>query len=77
VTARNVLAGFYMDRGSAREEKGDSEGAIADFSTAIEVNPKNPAYFMARSNAYMKIWDMEKSIADSTEAIRLRGNGEA
>ncbi|MDR1895142.1 MAG: tetratricopeptide repeat protein [Spirochaetales bacterium] len=75
--ARDVLAGYYMSRGGAREEKGDCEGAIADFSAAIEIDPNNSAYFMARSNAYMNTWDMEKSIADSTEAIRLRSKGKA
>ncbi|GHV94010.1 hypothetical protein AGMMS50293_03300 [Spirochaetia bacterium] len=75
--ARDALAGLYISRGDAQVEKGNHEEAIADFSAAIKIDPKNPAYFMARSNAYMKIWDMEKSIADSTEAIRLRNNGEA
>ncbi|GHU23414.1 hypothetical protein FACS1894172_08160 [Spirochaetia bacterium] len=70
--ARDTLAGFYISRGDAQVEKGNHEEAIADFSAAIEIDPKNPSYFMSRSNAYMKIWDMEKSIADSTEAIRLR-----
>ncbi|GHT44330.1 hypothetical protein AGMMS49965_19750 [Bacteroidia bacterium] len=71
---RDFFAGVYISRGDDLEEKGDHEGAIADFSAAIEIDPKNPAYFMYRSNAYMKIWDMEKSIADSTEAIRLRSS---
>ena len=33
-------ANDYLSRGAARVEKGDVDGAIADFTKAIEINPQ-------------------------------------
>ena len=38
----------YYGRGLARQEKGDLEGAIADFDKAIEILPKYAAAYGSR-----------------------------
>src|SRR5262249_39229291 len=40
-TTRVKLAPVYNNRGCAKESKGDLEGAIADHSKAIELDPKH------------------------------------
>ena len=52
--------------------QGDLENAIADYSMAIKLNPKDADAYEARGKAYGKKNEPEKSIADYTEAIRLR-----
>ena len=32
------MAEAYLDRGATRKDKGDRDGAIADYSKAIEIN---------------------------------------
>jgi tetratricopeptide (TPR) repeat protein len=45
ITAGNLngydLVGAYIGRGLARKDKGDLDGAIADYSQAIKVDPKD------------------------------------
>jgi len=63
---------LYINRGSARETKGDLDGAIADFTKAIELKP-DYAYgaYYNRGNAKSKKGDFEGAIADYSNAITL------
>ena len=45
--------------------------AIADYTEAIRLNPKDSLAYCGRGLAYGKKVDIDKSIADYTEAIRL------
>jgi tetratricopeptide (TPR) repeat protein len=60
----------YALRGNARFENGDDDGAIADFTESIRLNPSFAAYF-GRGGAYTERRDCEKAIADLTVAIQL------
>jgi lipoprotein NlpI len=59
------------DVGVARVGKGDYEGAIRDFTKAIESDPKNPVYYAARGNARTTSGELEDAIADFSTAIEL------
>lgn len=61
----------YYDRGLAYADKGDLDQAIADYSKAIQLNPKFAAAYHNRGRAYRAKGDLDQAIADFTEAIRL------
>ena len=61
----------YYDRGMARFEKGETDGAISDFTKAIK---KKPRYGMAhyyRAMAYTREKEYDQAIADYTKAIEI------
>jgi tetratricopeptide (TPR) repeat protein len=58
-------------RGEAHYAKGDYDGAIADFSEAIRLDPKFAIAFSGRGLAYSAKGDHDRAIADFNEAIRL------
>ena len=51
--------------------KGDNDKAIADFTEAIQLDPKNAKAYIDRGSAYINKGDNDKAIADCNEAIRL------
>jgi tetratricopeptide (TPR) repeat protein len=61
----------YYNRVVARFEKGETDGAISDFTKAIK---KRPGYGMAyyyRAMAYHHEKEYDKAIADHTKAIEI------
>ncbi len=61
----------YYNRGLARFEKGETDGAISDFTKAIK---KNPRYGMAhyyRAMAHSRKKEYDQAIADYTKAIEI------
>jgi tetratricopeptide (TPR) repeat protein len=58
-------------RGEAKLRKGDLNGAIADFSQAIRVNPQYGLAYRNRGNAKRKKGDLDGAIADYNQAIKL------
>ena len=61
----------YDTRGYAFSKIGKYDDAIADYSRAIEVNPKDIFAYNGRSFAYSKKGQYDKAIADSATAIEL------
>ncbi len=64
----------YERRASLRED-GDIEGAIADYSKAIELGTTDTTAFSARSQYYEKQGDLAQAIADLSGAIKLSPSG--
>ena len=60
--------------GLDRYERGDLEGAIADFTEAIRLDPKNIDAYCYRGNAFRKQGVLEKAITDFSTAIKLNPN---
>ncbi len=63
---------FYVERGAAKIESEDYEGAIADYTTAISLNPQN--YWAYNNRGVVKtneLGDHKGAIADFTKAIEL------
>ena len=58
-------------KGMAASASGDLDGAIANFSEALQFDPKNAVVFFNRGLAYSNKRDTDRAIADYSEAIRL------
>src|SRR5579872_878554 len=68
------LAVPYNSRGFAYREKGDVDHAIADFSQAIQLNPKYTFAWFNRGKTYADKKDLDHAVADYSEAIKLDPN---
>lgn len=68
---RKNLAIAYNNRGIAYREKGEYDRAIADFTQAIKLNPKDVNPYLNRGVAYEKKREYDLAIADYTQAIKL------
>jgi tetratricopeptide (TPR) repeat protein len=66
-----TTASGYLDRGIARGGKGDLDGAIADFSRAIELSPQHAPAYYNRGIARSDKGDLDGAIADYNKAIAL------
>lgn len=60
-----------VNQGIAKAQKGDLDGAIADFNRAAELNPKDDAPYYNRAQAKRLKNDTAGAIADYTKAIEL------
>ncbi len=63
-TSKGELANVYNNRGAAKVKKGDTDGAIADFGRAIELDRKNPWACFNRGQLRMDKDDTDGAIAD-------------
>ena len=71
-------AQFYYERGETKYDKGNSKGAISDFTKAIKINPyKDPYAYYSRGYAKYKLKDYKGAISDFTEAIKINPNDDA
>ncbi len=65
----NPLARQYFDQGLEKYEAGNYQGAIDDYTKAIEINPQNAIAYNNRGIARFKLGDYQGSSADYTKAI--------
>src|SRR5689334_3655934 len=72
--ATTSQAGRLYIQGQSQHVKGDSTGAIASYTRAINLNPRYSAAYKGRGLAYFDLGDKQKAIADYNEAIRLTPN---
>ncbi|MBI3723722.1 tetratricopeptide repeat protein, partial [bacterium] len=61
----------WHDRGLLRREKGDLEGAISDFTRALELDPRSASVWSNRANTRAAKRDLEGAIADYGKAIEI------
>jgi len=69
--ADNESVEDLVNRGIEKGKEGDLDGAIADFTRAIELNPKDDAPYYNRAQAKWLKKDAAGAIADYTRAIEL------
>ena len=65
----------FFNSGLARQTKGDLDGAIADYSKAIELNPKIAEAYNNRGLARYDKEDFDGAIADYTKRAVAREMG--
>jgi tetratricopeptide (TPR) repeat protein len=61
----------YYSLGNDKQAKGDLDGAIADYSRAIELDPKNGNAYYSRGTAKRARNDLDGAIADFTHTLEL------
>jgi len=61
----------YYNRGVARFEKGETDGAISDFTKAIKKRPRYGMAYYYRGMAYFHKDEYDQAIADYTKAIEI------
>jgi len=61
----------YYDRAGERSDKGDLDGAIADYSKAIEIDPRYVDAYYARGIARKAKDDLDGAIADYSKGIEI------
>ena len=62
-----------FDRGDEKYGQGDYEGAIEDFSKAIELDPENALAYAARGTAKQALNDFFGAMEDANKCIALGG----
>jgi tetratricopeptide (TPR) repeat protein len=67
----------YDNRGTAWHAKGKNDRAIADYTEAIELNPKDSLAYDNRGTAWRDKGDREHAFADYSTAIRLNPSNAA
>jgi len=67
-------ANAYSNRGFAYDDKGEYDKAIADYTQAIKINPKNAIAYTNRGAVYYSKGALDRAIADFDEAIKLNPN---
>ena len=64
----------YSNRGHAKSELGDKQGAISDYNLAIKINPNHANAYSNRGNAKSALGDKQGAIADYNLAIKINPN---
>jgi tetratricopeptide (TPR) repeat protein len=62
----------YFDRALAKHDKGDYQGAIADYNQAIKLKPHAANAYYNRGITHANLGDKKRAIADYTQTIKLK-----
>lgn len=69
--ASEVLADYYLFRGTAHLLMAEPDKVIADLDQAIRLKPASAEVLVARGDAYRNLGNFERAFADYDEAIRI------
>ena len=72
--ANSQNAAKYFNSGIKRLEQGDYQGAIDDFTKAIEINPTLVAAYYNRAIARHQLQNYQRAIANFTKVIQFNPN---
>ena len=67
----NPLATQHFNQGVEKYEAGNYQGAIADYTKAIEINPQNATAYNNRGSAKDDLGDYQGAIDDYDKAIEI------
>lgn len=70
---KDILASIYFWQGNVRRDQKNNEKAIADYTKAINFNPKFATAYNNRGGTYLELDNKQKAIDDFTEAIEIDG----
>ena len=70
-TAKAESVDFLFERGNRRQESGDYDGALSDFTRIIEINPRNASAYINRGNAKASLGDYQGAVLDHNKAIEI------
>ena len=69
--SKAYLESLYFAQGNAKAHKGDYDGAIGDYTRAIELNPQNCYSYCDRGMAKGQKGDLDGAISDFNQAIEI------
>jgi tetratricopeptide (TPR) repeat protein len=73
IQAEPLVSSLWFTRGNALYREGDFDGAIADFTEMLSLNPSGDARaYQARGSAWFSKREYDRAIADYDNAIRIR-----
>jgi lipoprotein NlpI len=64
-------ADAYVFRAWGKDDLGDKEGAIADYSQAIAINPQRADAYNERGNVKLELGDKQGAVVDYNQAIAI------
>jgi Tfp pilus assembly protein PilF len=67
----------YSNRGLTKFEKGDFDGALADYNRSVELSPASFQPYINRGIVKNKVGDENGSNSDFSKAIELNPNARA
>jgi tetratricopeptide (TPR) repeat protein len=67
-------AADFLNRGLQKARQGDYQGAIADYTLAIQSNPNSVEAYLNRGLANHDLGDFNKALADFNQALRINPN---
>ncbi|MEP7285484.1 MAG: tetratricopeptide repeat protein, partial [Chloroflexota bacterium] len=71
VTDKQLTAQEYFERGLSKKENKDWDGAIADYTEALRLDPQNAETYARRGGARNGKGDLDGGLADCNESLRL------
>ena len=72
--AQSESAVDWFDSGLEKAKRGDLQGAIADWTKAIEMYPQYAYAYYNRGRARRELGDLQNAIADYTKAVEINPN---
>ena len=69
--SNRFLVSSYLNRGVVYSELKSHQSAIANFDTALKIDPKNAQAYYYRADEYFKLGNHQQAIADYDQAISL------
>ncbi len=75
IELRPAFAFAYLCRGQLRQDKGDLQSAIEDFTAAVAWRPTLSEGYRLRAGIHRELKDYEKARIDGETALRLRPGG--
>jgi tetratricopeptide (TPR) repeat protein len=69
--ARDFTAGDYTNRGFTYEQLGRHAEALADYATALRLDPNHAQAYYNRGNIYIGLGRLAEALADYAAALRL------
>jgi tetratricopeptide (TPR) repeat protein len=64
----------YFDAGNYEYDSGDCQGAVANYSKAISLDPNKAELYNNRGYTYMRLREYDKGLNDLDKAIEIRPN---
>ena len=71
IASANPLADNLFNSGVDKYKQGDYQGAIADYTKAIEINPHYLIAYHNRGNAKYDLSDYQGAISDYTKSLEI------
>ena len=66
-----VVPHYFFNRGNAKARKGDHQGAVGDFSQALDLNPRANKVWTNRGLSRIAIGDRQGAIDDLNQSLAL------